>query len=100
MQNQIILKQIEGAIKKLLEKEIHDLISYIDARFEKVDARFEKVDDDARNYRDEVLTRMDGIVGELQTMREEKVVGGYQIEETMNDHEKRIKKLEKLQVTQ
>lgn len=59
-----------------------------------------KVDDNARNYRDQILTKLDGVMGELQTMREENTVGTYQISELrerVDNHDKRITSLEKIQ---
>lgn len=48
-------------------------------------------------YRDEVLTRFDGIMKELETMREENVIGLYEtrvLKEVVDNHGKRITKLE------
>lgn len=59
-----------------------------------------KVDENARNYRDQILTKLDGVMGELQTMREENTVGTYQISELrekVDNHDKRIASLEKIQ---
>lgn len=59
-----------------------------------------KVDENARKYRDEILVKMDGVMGELQAMREDNTVGTYQtsqLREEVDNHEKRIKHLEKLQ---
>ncbi len=58
------------------------------------------IDEKAQGYRDEILTKMDGVMGELQAMREENSVGTYQtsqLREEVDGHEKRIKTLEKLQ---
>lgn len=57
-----------------------------------------EIDERARQYRDDVLTKLDGVMGELQTMREENTVGTHQISELaerVDDHEVRITTLEK-----
>ena len=56
-----------------------------------------EIDDKARGYRDEILTKLDGVMGELQTIREDAVIGGHhtsKIREQVHDHEKRLKHLE------
>lgn len=60
----------------------------------------QKIDEKAKKYRDEILTKMDGVMGELQTMREENTIGTYQsreVRDQVEDHERRIKRLEKPQ---
>lgn len=50
-----------------------------------------------KKYRDEILTKIDGVMGELQSMREENSIGAYQIREVreqVDNHEKRITRLE------
>lgn len=49
-----------------------------------------KMDEKNMKYRDDVLTAIDGVVKELETMREENVVGAHRL----RDHEKRIIALE------
>ncbi len=51
---------------------------------------FDKHEGQHKKDRDKILTKLDGIVGELQTMREENTVGAHQL----RDHEKRITVLE------
>lgn len=56
-----------------------------------------KLDETFRQYRDDVLTKMDGVMKELDTKREESSLGTYQtreLRERVDNHEKRIKKLE------
>lgn len=36
-----------------------------------LETKLEQVDEKARDYRDEILTKVDEVMGELQTMREE-----------------------------
>ncbi|KKQ34629.1 MAG: hypothetical protein US51_C0032G0003 [Microgenomates group bacterium GW2011_GWA2_37_6] len=65
----------------------------------KIDLRkaLEVQDTKARKYRDEILTKMDKVIKELRDMREENTIGAYhagEVREQVEDHEKRIAKLE------
>lgn len=59
----------------------------------------QKLDDKAQNYRDQILTSNDKLAKQLETMREELGLENLQMKREVNDHEKRIKHLEKLQQT-
>ena len=64
----------------------------------KLDEVKRDIDDKAKGYRDEILTKLDGVMGELQTIREENTVGAYQtreLREEVDSHKKRIRRLEK-----
>lgn len=78
-------------LKEELRKESASLKDWVSDGFEHV---IETLDEHIREYRDEIMTKMDGIVGELQTMRGEITVGFHQDKEQLDDHEKRITKLE------
>lgn len=57
-----------------------------------------QIDGKNRGYRDEILTKLDTVVGELTTAREERTIQNYhvrQVRSTTENHEKRISKLEK-----
>lgn len=59
-----------------------------------------KVDENAKKYRDQILTKLDGVMGELETMRQENTIGTYQIsnlQATVDNHDKIVKHLEKIQ---
>lgn len=63
----------------------------------KLDNLKNEIDDNAKKYRDDVLTKLDGVMGELQTIREENTIGVYQtgkLKEQVAAHEKRITHLE------
>ncbi len=63
----------------------------------RLDQLKQELNDTARQYRDQILTRLDEVMGELQNIREDNAIGSHQISElgkTTNNHEKRIKKLE------
>lgn len=51
-------------------------------------------------HRDDILSRLDDVMGQLEGMREENTISYHQSREfleTTEDHEKRIKKLEGVQ---
>ena len=61
-----------------------------------------KVDENARKYKDEILTKLDEAMGEFETIREDNIIGTHQtsqLREDVDEHEKRIKNLEKAQQT-
>lgn len=61
-----------------------------------------EIDEKAQGYRDQILTKLDGVMGELQTIREDNVIGTHQtsqLREEVDNHEKRIRNLEKVQQT-
>ena len=55
-----------------------------------------KVDENARKYRDQILTSNDKLAKTLETMREELEIGNFQTKEKIKNHEERIKNLEKI----
>ncbi len=83
---------------KGLETRFDIKLKGLETRFDiKLDRLKEGIDDNAKKYRDDVLTKLDGVMGELQTMREENTIGTYQIgelKERVDDHEKRVTRLE------
>ena len=59
--------------------------------------------EELKKYRDENMTRLDEVMGELQTIREDNTIGTYQIRELqkeVDDHETRIRTVEKIQHAQ
>lgn len=59
-----------------------------------------KVDENAIKYKDEILAKMDEVMGELGVMRDENTIGSgqtSQLRDEVEDHEKRIKRIEKIQ---
>jgi len=60
----------------------------------------EDLGEDIRKFRDEIMTGIDGVMKELEAMREDSTIGTYQIRnlrEEADDHEKRITRLESTQ---
>ena len=64
----------------------------------KLDKLKQEIDDNARDYKDEILSKLDGIAADLETMREENIIGTHQIRELRTQdasHERRIRDVEK-----
>lgn len=80
----------------LCMKTLLDPVTKIDLA-QALDQAFEAYDEKNRKYRDEILTGLDHIMKELETIREDNTIGTHQIrnlEEKTDNHEKRITKLE------
>lgn len=81
------------------KSDLIEAISGLERRLNKyLDKKLDiKLDSTFRKYRDDVLTKMDGVMKELETKRDESSLGTYQtreLRERVDNHEKRIKKLE------
>jgi hypothetical protein len=64
---------------------------------EDLEKKFEETNENNRKYKDQILTGLDGVMKELESMREENTIGTHQTRELRKDvdrHEKRIAKLE------
>lgn len=58
----------------------------------------QKIEENARGYRNEILSKLDGIGADLETMREENIIGNLQMKELRTkdaNHERRIRDIEK-----
>lgn len=69
-------------------------VSLLDIKLEEQDRRN---DDKAKLYRDQILTKLDGVMGELEAIREDNTLGAGQTRELrmdVDDLKKRVKKLE------
>lgn len=78
-----------------LRGEIRGVETRMDIKMERMEGR---IDDKARGYRDEVLIKMDQVIGELQTMREDQTIVNHQTTQALkrlDDHEVRITVVEK-----
>ena len=61
-----------------------------------------EIDEKNAKYKDEVMTKLDDISGQLEDLQQDKVLSIHQtsqLREEVEDHEKRIKHLEKAQPT-
>lgn len=68
----------------------------------KLDEIKEEIDENAKNYRDDVLTKLDEVMGELETIREENILGNHHVQELRKqdaNHERRLRRLEHVQKT-
>lgn len=87
-------KDLDEALDKFSDRIAKAIAINVQAAEERI---LETVKQENRQHRDENTTRFDEIVGELQNMREDNIIGTYQIRElreNVDDHEKRITKLE------
>lgn len=100
------LKKVEKSLRaelhsteKSLRAELHSTEKSLRAELLRLEGKMgsmeERIDENARGYRDEVLTKLDGVMGELATMREENAVGAYQTREL----KERVEQLEKSHLT-
>ena len=48
----------------------------------KLDEIKEEIDENAKNYRDDVLTKLDEVMDELETIREENILGNHHVQES------------------
>lgn len=84
-------------LEKKIDKKLIGIQSKIDV---KLDILKEEIDENAKKYRDQILTKMDGVMSELETKRQERTLENHQyseIVEQVDNHEKRIKSLEQVQ---
>lgn len=95
----IIRRELRRDLRKDFRKDIKEEIAALEIR---TDVKLEKMelrmDDRAQKYRNEILTRFDMWASELENARQDRVVSMKQTHElrgAVDDHEKRIKKLEK-----
>ncbi len=60
----------------------------------------DEIESSGKKYRDDILTRLDDVMGQLADLREDKVLAIHQtnvLRKDVDDHEARITKLEHLQ---
>lgn len=87
---------------KNVEKSLRAELLRLENRMEGFETRMDRSDENAKQYKDEILTKLDEVMGELQTMREENTIGAYQnseLQKHVDNHEKRIARLEKAKQT-
>lgn len=77
----------ENSIEKLLQGIRREIGFAVETVVEKLEYRFTQIND-------QNLTKLDSISKELEEMREDKIIGGHQVEEKLDDYGKRIAKLE------
>lgn len=60
----------------------------------------EEIDENAKKYRDQILTRLDGVMSELETRKDERDLETHQyseLKDQVDNHEKRIIHMEEAQ---
>ena len=86
---------LKRELSKLATKEeLKSLERRINFRFDNFK---EEVDENAKKYRDQILTRLDGVMNELETRRDERDLETHQyseLKDQVDDHEKRIARIE------
>lgn len=91
----------KGFFREELETIIDRLLKGIRAEINfAIETVNENTDLKTAKSQDLTLTRFDGIMKELETIREDNTIGTYQIKKlrgNVEDHEKRIVKIERLQ---
>lgn len=83
-----VLKEELKAELDVVKKDINDTF----------DDLFERLDTANREYRDQILTQISNFVGRIDNLKSENTVSSNQynrLKVRMNDHDKRIRKLEK-----
>lgn len=83
--------------KSITQDILHSELSSFE---QKIDVKLEKMREENKQYKDEILGKLDETMGELGAMRDENTIGSgqtSQLREQAEDHEKRIKHLEKIQ---
>ncbi len=76
----------ENTIRTIIKEELHHYASKKD-----LNKAMEKQDEKFKEYKDEILTKLDGIVAELENHRIDRDLDAGQT----RDHEERITKIEK-----
>lgn len=92
--NQAATKSDIDALRKSTKLDLKSETGILKIEFHEA---FEQYDEKNRGYRDEILTGLDKVMKELETIREDNIVGTHQIRELRVDvdsHEKRISSLE------
>ena len=99
-------KSQDSLTKDVLKTEIKGLEERLGKKFVtqgffsyEMDKTKQEVDEKARSYRDEILTSNDRLAKTLETIREDLEIGNFQMGEKIEDHERRIKNVEKVQQT-
>ena len=74
--------------------EITSLEIKVDTKLEEVEKR---IDNNAQRYRDQILASNDNLAKQLETMTDENTIGFNQLNRQLQNHEKRIRKIEQTQ---
>lgn len=72
------LQEQNKELRSVIQEEIRFSEARTDSKLEKMERR---IDDNAQKYRDEILTREDKTMGELEIIRQEQLIMGKEIDE-------------------
>lgn len=88
----------EVVTKKFFLRSVDGLLQGIrnEIRFS-ADVVIDKLEKRMQETNDRNFTKLDSISKELAQIREDKIIGGHQVEEKLDNHEQRIQKLEQVQ---
>lgn len=95
LSEQLLRKVVKEIVTKIIKTELKDYPNRyeLDSKLERLER---KIDDNARSYRDQILTKMDDIVGELAQIREDNLFRDRDIKELQEKislHDNEISKL-------
>lgn len=80
--------------KEFLKGGLEVLETKIDIKLDRIERR---IDENAQKYRDQILKSNDKLVKEQEGIREDKIIGDHQVKEKLDNYEKRLNKLERVQ---
>lgn len=89
------LLRLEGRMENVEEK-----MTNVEGKMTNVEGKLGTMDEDNKGYRDEVMNKLDNIVGQLENLRIDNEIGAnqtYEIRKQLENHEKRIESLEQTQ---
>jgi chromosome segregation ATPase len=94
------VKELKKDVKELREdvKELREDVKELREDVKELREDVKELREDFEKYRNENMERLDQVMAEFQNIREDNVIGTYQIRElreNVDDHEKRITKIEK-----
>ena len=92
----VFLKDELKNLETSLHLKITSLEIKVDTKLEEVEKR---IDNNAQRYRDQILVSNDKLVKQLESMMDENTIGFSQLNRQLQNHEKRIKKIEQIQQT-
>ena len=85
------MKRKSDLLEPATKEDVRELLK------EEIQEAKKELREEIHEFKDDIMTKLDDIAGQLETMRDENTIGSYQtrnLNETVEDHEKRIKKLE------
>lgn len=94
------MKQKNNSKKLVTEGFLEEKLDELRGEMGTMRGEISSMREEHKQYRDEVLTKLDGIAGDIGMLKDENTIGSGQtsaLREEVEDHEKRIEHLEKIQ---